>query len=108
MIYDDLHEEKHGKSMDHMIQNLGFSHLNSAASPHGHLRNSQSHQRRRTLDMLLVWGSASDSLGTLGSQQAVSAVDVGPVSPKMCDIRFAAADRSLCCKKRGTFVNRNT
>jgi hypothetical protein len=49
--------------------------------------------------MLLVWGSASDSLGTLGSQQAVSAVDVGPVSPKMCDIRFAAADRSLCKKK---------
>ena len=23
--YDDLHGEKHGKSMDHMIQNLGFS-----------------------------------------------------------------------------------
>lgn len=48
-IIDDLHWQKHGKSWSHDFHHLGFSHWNSA-SPHGHLRNTQSHQRRWTLD----------------------------------------------------------
>ncbi len=40
----------------------------------------------------------------LSFEQAVSAVEVGPVSPKMWDIRFAAAERSLTETFRLGFV----
>ena len=43
----------------------------------------------------------------LSFQQAVSAVEVGPVSPKMWDIRFAAAERSLTETFRLGFVVAN-
>ena len=79
-MMNDLHWSNHGKIMGTCWENRDH---------HEHVGLSSISILRRLIVICAIPRATRDE------EQAVSAVDVGPVSPKMCDIRLAAAERSL-------------